>query len=269
MTRIFLLHTTAIEDLDCATRIRQDLNLRGYTVYDEVQSLDSQQKLYQNSPQSALVGSAAVILLWSGAAAHSEWVWNAVRFAQQLKRQVLLVALDNSVLPAMLQGTTTILAIPPYDTIVAALDSALPPAQSNDPLLAIYEQAVDVSPEKRKAALEAAGNLFTRGRNTQQQPALLALLECLAQFDPITSVQERAKETLNMLHAKAGGHTPLTTSRPAGDPRFDAQCPQGHVSEFDKSKICKRETIYRGEHALTCKTCGIVFYWDVDCGGYR
>ena len=196
MTHIFLLHATASEDLACASRIRQDLILRGYAVHDEVQTLDVSMKLYQNSAQSALVGSAAVILLWSSEAARNERLWNAVKFAQQLKRPVLPVTLDSTVFPEILQGVTPTLAVPPYDTIVAALIPSLPPAQGDTPLLDIYERAIDISPDRRKDAMNDAAQLLKSGQDTQHRDVLLALLECLAHYDPITSVQEYAQEVL-------------------------------------------------------------------------
>lgn len=269
MTHIFLLHATATEDLACASRIRQDLNLRGYAVHDEVQTLDVSMKLYQNSAQSALVGSAAVILLWSSEAARNERLWNAVKFAQQLKRPVLPVTLDSTAFPEMLQGATPTLAVPPYDTIVAALIPSLPPAQSDAPLLDIYERAIDISPDRRKDAINDAARLLNGGQSTQQRDVLLALLECLAHYDPITSVQEHAQEVLATIHPDSGNRVPLITPRPSQDPFFDAACPDGHVSQFDKRVVCKKEQIHRGLHVLTCKKCGKEFGFSVQCGGYQ
>lgn len=269
MTRIFLLYATSTEDLACASCIRQDLNVRGYTVYDEVQTFDGDKRLYQNSPQNALVGSAAVILLWSSNAAHNERIWNAVRFAQQLKRPVLPVTLDNTSFPETLKGAPSTRAIPPYDTTASLLVSLLPPPQSNDSLLTIYAQAVDISPEKRKRAIENAANLLKNGQHAQQGDAVIALLECLAQYDTITSVQDKAHEILKALQSGSPLQTPFTMAHPSQDPFFDAACPKGHVSQFDKRIECKKTEIYRGLHVLTCKTCDQDFGFSLNCGGYR
>lgn len=258
MTRIFLLHATGTEDLLCASRIRQDLNLRGYAVHDEVQTLDVSMKLYQNSAQSALVGSAAVILLWSSDAARNVRLWNAVKFAQQLKRPVLAVTLDSTAFPEMLQGATPTLAVPPYDTVVASLVPSLPPAQSNAPLLDIYERAIDISPDRRKDAINDAAQLLKSGQDTQQRDILLALLECLAHYDPITSVQEHAQDVLSVQNT-----SPHPIVPPANPQLFDKGtfyeyvCSKGHVTPIDKNLLHQpnSQLVRRGVAVFTCKEC--------------
>ena len=264
MTHLFLLHAT--EDQTCATRIRQNLNVRGYAVDDEIQTFDVSKMLYKPSAKSALVASAAVILLWSSNAARNERIWNAVRFAQQLKRPILPVTLDSTAFPETLPGAVPTLAQLPCDNIAASLASSLPPAQSNDPLFALYEQAVDMSQPARIEMIERAATMLqsSQYRSGQGHDALLALLNCLAKDEPITSVREKAQETMNSVTSSV----PLATPRPAQSSLFQATCPDGHVCEYDKREECKKDTVLRGSQYLTCKTCGKMFYYPVDCRGY-
>jgi len=262
MTHIFLLH--AIEDQTCASRIRQDLNVRGYAVDDEIQTLDVGAKLYPHTAKSALVASAAVILLWSSYASRNERVWNAVKFAQQLKRQILPVTLDSTAFPEMLPGAVPTLAQLPCDTIAASLASSLPPAQSNDPLFALYEQAVDLSQPVRIEAIERAATMLQNPqyRSGQVHDALLALLTCLAQDDPITSVCEKAQEVMNTQNVS----TPITSSAvsPAKPQLFDKGtfyeyvCINKHTTTIDKNTLHQpnSQLMRQGVAVLTCKTCG-------------
>lgn len=266
MTHIFLLY--AEQDRPCATPIRQDLSVRGYAVDDEIQTLDVNKMLYKPSAKSALVASAAVILLWSSNAARNERVLNAIKFVQQLKRPILPVTLDSTAFPATLQGAVATSAQLPCDTIVTSLASSLPPAQSNDPLFALYEQAVDMSQPARIEVIERAATMLqsSQYRSGQAHDALLALLECLSHDDPITSVREKAQETIRSVTSP--WQIPLTTPRPAQSSLFQATCPDRHTCEYDKREECKKETTLRSSKYLTCKTCGKIFYWSFDCRGY-
>ncbi len=67
--------------------------------------------------------------------------------------------------------------------------------------------------------------------------------------------------------------------RPPQHSRFSVECPNKHISYFDKFEECNRdETVFRSESAkrlpmeevlLTCKTCGAEISIELDCGGYR
>ena len=283
MTRIFVLHAT--EDAVCASRIRQDLTTRGYIVNDEVQTLDVSGRIYQHSAKIALLGSAAVILLWSGNAARNERIWNAVRFVQQLKRSLLPVTLDSTAFPEVLQGVVPTLAVPPYDTVVAALAPSLPPAQSSDPLFTLYDQVMNVAPTGRKEAIDDAQTLLNNGQVTGTgRDAILALLTCLAQDDPILSVRESAQELLDKTPstnpsttdaAMPFPTTPAPLSRPSAtnNARFIFRCSHGHDTEFDTRELCKRDKVMiRGQEEgvlITCPVCHVERIVEIDCRGYQ
>ena len=259
MTHLFLLHAT--EDNPCATRIRQDLNTRGYAVDDEIQTLDVGAMLYKPSAKSALVASAAVILLWSGNATRNERIWNVVRFAQQLKRPILPVTLDSTAFPETLPGAVPTLAQLPCDNIVASLVSSLPPAQSNDPLFAIYEQAIDMSQPARIEMIERAAAMLqsSQYRSGQAHDALLALLECLAKDDPITSVREKAQAVINAQNVSTSFVVP--SGRPQLFDKgtfYEYVCINGHTTTIDKNTLqqSNSQLMRQGVAVLTCKICG-------------
>ncbi len=67
--------------------------------------------------------------------------------------------------------------------------------------------------------------------------------------------------------------------RPQKSSTFSVECPNKHVTYFDKYKECNRdEKVFRDTSAkrlpmeellLTCKICGAEFSVEIDCGGYR
>src|SRR5437868_4035299 len=69
MTTIFISH--AKEDAVCAEQISQGLEAQGYSVRRESTSLSLESILYPRTIENFILGSAAVLLLWSSSAAQS------------------------------------------------------------------------------------------------------------------------------------------------------------------------------------------------------
>src|SRR6266566_9985763 len=97
MSQIFVLHTS--NDAECAEQLRQGLEARGYSTWREPTSLTIESILYPRTVENVILGSAAVILVWSSAATHSEWVERQILFAQSLKKAIIPVTLDGTSLP--------------------------------------------------------------------------------------------------------------------------------------------------------------------------
>src|SRR5713226_1102470 len=97
MTTIFVSHTK--EDADCAERIRQGLEAKGYTTWREPTSLTMESILYPRTIENVILSSAAVVLVWSSSAASAasaEWVERHILFAQQLKKPIVPVVIDGT-----------------------------------------------------------------------------------------------------------------------------------------------------------------------------
>ena len=58
-----------------------------------------------------ILGSAAVVLVWSSAAAQAAWVARHILFAQRLKKLILPVVLDGTALPNTLIVDSNIIII--------------------------------------------------------------------------------------------------------------------------------------------------------------
>src|SRR5947209_12111121 len=100
MTIIFVLHTR--EDAACAETIRQDLEEEGYI------SFHTQSFPDDSVEKNVILGSAAVVLVWSGSAAQSKQVKQEIRLVQKLKKQLVLLVLDGTALPQTLVGVSSI-----------------------------------------------------------------------------------------------------------------------------------------------------------------
>src|SRR5438270_13369590 len=97
MTTIFVSHTQ--ENTDCAETIRRGLEAHGYTSWREPGYPGPTEVSYPHMIENAILGSAAVVLVWSGAAEQAAWVDRHIQFAQRLKKLILPVVLDGTALP--------------------------------------------------------------------------------------------------------------------------------------------------------------------------
>jgi TIR domain len=290
MTILFLAYTK--DDASCANQLRQELEAKSYTVEREPDYYDPGSRSYQQLIENAIVGCAAVVLVWSSRAAKNAEVERQWRFAQQLKKTLLAVPLDATPLPASLLAITTIPTATtvtsfPLATVtsqdlctdIVAVLAALPnfpPPQSTDPLLIFYEQAADTLIPLRKQAIEGVEKLLSGG---VQREVVLTVLNYLERNDPIMGVREKAREALDRL-ARPATPTPPPASDKDAPHLFDVRCVKGHISRFNKRIVC---TAYRepyrtvksagskelDELHLKCQQCGMDIVAYVDCGDYK
>src|SRR5229473_16734 len=106
MPHIFVSH--APRDAECAEQIRQGLEAGGYTTWRESTSLSIESILYPRTIENVILSSAAVVLVWSGSAAQSDWVERHLLFAQQLQKPILPVLLGGTDLPNTLVAVSPI-----------------------------------------------------------------------------------------------------------------------------------------------------------------
>jgi len=275
MVRIFVSY--AAEDIQCVGHICQDLETTGYTVQREPTLLDHSSILYSKTTENIIVGSAAVVLLWSAKAAQSEWVERHILFAQGLKKLLLPVVIDGTSLPNTLIVYSIITSLAPCTDVVAQLVSYLPSPESTDSLIKLSEQAAHKFIRVRKEAIDLAAAMLRLGENRE---AVLAVLEYLARNDLMMGVRDKAREVLDA-DAKKG--TPLPFRPDESRHIFGVRCKNGHITYFDKRHVCPkigeagiivRSTKQRADRELdelylTCQTCGVGIVVHIDCEGYE
>ena len=276
MPHIFVSY--APQDATCAEQIRQGLETAGYTTWREPASLSIESILYPRTIENVILGSAALVLVWSGSAARSDWVERHLLFAQQLQKPILPVLLDGTTLPNTLVGVTPINSSTSCVDALAQLLPLLPPPTSEDPLLKLAEQAAHQYIRERKAAIDAASALLPQLQSGREREALLAILEYLAQNDLMDGVREKAREALAPYAKQPASAAPAN----ARDSRhtFGVRCKNGHVSYFDRHEVCTASTKFPreirqragqelDEVLLKCETCGVEMVAPVDCSMYR
>ena len=106
MTRIFLSYTQ--ENTVCAEALHTGLEAQGYIIWREPTYPDPKSVSYPHMIETAILGSAAIVLVWSQHTAQTAEVERNVLFAQQLKKPIFPIVLDNTNLP-----NTLISASPP------------------------------------------------------------------------------------------------------------------------------------------------------------
>ncbi len=229
--------------------------------------------LYPRTIENVILGSAALVLLWSSSAAQSEWVERHILFAQQVKKPIVPVVLDGTGLPPTLIVSTTITGQPPCSDVSTQLLPHLPLVGSTDALIVLSEKAAHDFIRIRKEAIEQAAEMLKRD---EQREAVLAILEYLAHTDLMLGVRDKAQEVLDADAKKATA----PAFRPE-DPRhiIGVRCKNGHITYFDKRRICSDETtvvrsvqragLELDERDLTCGECGVAVKVHVDCRGYR
>ncbi|GHO47569.1 hypothetical protein [Ktedonospora formicarum] len=275
--RIFVLH--APEDSACADQIHHSGQALGYQIWHISQPPKPHETISPTSRELMILGSAALLLVWSQAAAQSDEVERLLLFAQRLQKQIVVLALDRTVLPTTLTVSPIITQLP-CDQCMAQLGPLLPPPATNDTLQALAEQASHEYIRERKAAIEQAELMLQRN---EQREAVLALLEHLARHDTITSVRDKAHDVLDRYTQPASQpvQTPLPSTHIQDQHAlFGVRCKHGHVSYFDKRYVCKASSpVPRGhiqragkeldELILSCTTCGETIIAHVDCEGYK
>src|SRR6266702_7049099 len=133
MTQIFVSH--ASNDAECAEQLRQGLETKGYSVWREPTSLSMESLLYPRTIENVILGTAAVLLVWSSSAAPSEWVERHILFAQRLKKLIVPVVIDGTGLPPTLIVETVITSQVHCANVVKQLPPEFPQPDSTDSLL--------------------------------------------------------------------------------------------------------------------------------------
>src|SRR5947209_4089361 len=175
MTTIFVSSTK--EDAECAAQVRTGLEAQGYTVWREPPTLDPSSPTYPRVIETALLGSGAMVLIWSKDAAAAPEVGRLILFAQQLQKQVVPVVIDSSNLPNTLASVEHCTSQAPYTDVLPQLLPLLPTPNSKDALIVLSEQAANTAIGKRKEAIRVATAMLQRN---EQREAVLAVLEYLA-----------------------------------------------------------------------------------------
>src|SRR5216683_3791141 len=234
MTVIFISHVK--EDASCAEQLRKGLESQGYVVWREPNYPDPKSTSYPHMIESAILSSAALLLVWSSSAAKDEWIERHILFAQGLRKRLFPVLLDATNLP------NTLVAVSPITNPLSCTDavSALialpdfPSPQSTDPFIALYEQAAHKFICERKVAIDKAAEML---RSNEHREEILALFEYMAKNDLMMGIRDKAQEVLDAETKKASPPSPFL--RPS-DSRymFGVRCKNGHVSYFDKRMVC-------------------------------
>jgi len=271
MTQLFLSHSHT--DLACAERIRADLEAAGYEVWKDTQSIAPGSPSWVRAIDSGVRGSAGIIVVWSAHAAASEWVEREILFAQRLKKTIYPVICDGTEPGLLLVAAQYIDSASPCLNAVNQLLPHLPPVSTEDKFQETSRLLGHSFIRERQKGIGQAEELLKAGNHRAE---LLALLEELAQSDQYMIVREDAGRVL-------GEDTKRNQSPQRDDESrhiFPVRCPNGHVSDFDKRRVCrndgtvKRLTVRRAgkeldEIYLKCAACGEQMIVPVDCEDYR
>jgi hypothetical protein len=272
MTSIFLAQTPASASF--AEHLRQELRGKGYTI-PEYPPLDT--AFAASRIERAIVGSAAVILLWESSAASPAWQARHIDTARCFHKPLFPLLLDATPLPDLIAALPTLSGQLPGAATISALVSlpAFPPARASDPLLVLYEQATDENRMRlRRAAIEQAAGMLGQD---QHRDALLLLLTYLAEHDPATLLR---KEAGKVLQADAQKRIPVPPFSPVEAAMMVAgQCERGHLSYYNRRVICQRYrniaygpgSEQRDELVVPCQHqgCPLQVVVHVDCGAYQ
>ncbi len=268
MTTIFLSYTN--DDRVCADQIRQGLEAAGYTVWREPDYPTPRDASYPYVIENAILGSAAVIVLWSHSASSFAWLKRHILIAQRFFKPLVPVRLDQTSLPSTLLAES-LSGEEPYSDAVTHLLPLLPAPVSTDPLHTLGEQAAHEYLRVRKEAIDQAASMLQHGEHREE---VLAILEYLARNDLMTSVREKAQDVLKAATQQQTPSPPAPTRPQDARHLFGVRCKNEHITTLDRRQVCsQRKEIMRGldELILTCSVpgCGVVIAVDVDCEGYE
>jgi hypothetical protein len=275
MPQIYILY--APDNKECALQIQTDLTTAGYGVWQNQEGLTPAVPGYHRQVSYAILGSAAVILLWSSQAAVSDQVEWQLLVAQRLQKPIFLAALDATALPATLVNITQATpAHPTCQALVTQWQTHLLSLAGQDAFVALLEQLSHEIMRQRRASIGRAGELLAQHIYRQE---ILALLEYIAAHDFMLTIREAAQAVLDR-HSDQG----KTVKLEAGESRhmIGLRCPNHHISYYDKREICpasaqfKRNLVRRAgqdvdELSLPCRHpgCNQVVVVTVNCGGYK
>jgi len=272
MTQIFVSHTK--EDAECVEHIRQNLEAKGFRVWQEPASLSIESILYPRTVENVILASAAIILVWSSSAAQLEWVERHILLSQRLKKLIVPVVIDGTDLSNTMVSVAPITSNPPCTDVMAQLPTDFPQPDSADSLIKLSERAAHEFIRERKAAIDQAADMLQQGEHREE---VLALLEYLAHNDLMMGVRDKAQEVLD---ADAKKVTPPPLRPDESRHIFGVRCKNGHVSYFDKRRVCSayKEVPREGRQSagieldelhLKCDQCGVEVVAREDCRGYK
>jgi hypothetical protein len=271
MTQIFISHSH--DDVACAERIRQDLEVAGYAVWKDTQNIAPGSVSYVRAIEGGIRGSAATIVLWSATAATSEWVEREVLFSQQLQKPIYPVFIDQTPPGVLLVAAQNVRSAPPCADAVGQLLSALPPLDRDKELLEALQLLSHPHIRQQKEGVQKAAEFLKAGK--YREP-VLAALEDIVRKGLYQTVRDAAQGVIDAEKPKESA----TAASPDSRHMIAARCPKGHISYFDKRRICpdqgtiKRVIATRGDTKLDdiylkCAECGEEMIVPVDCEGYR
>jgi hypothetical protein len=265
MTTIFL--SSAEEDAVCADQIRQGFEQAGYTTWCEPGFPTPHDTSYPYLIENAILGSAAMVVLWSQSAASSSWVKRHLLIAQRFFKLLVPVRLDDTALPSTLL-VESLVGKGSCRDIVAHVLPRLPAPGCTDPLLALGEQAAHQYIRVRKEAIDQAAAILQQGEHREE---VLVILDYLARNDLISSVRQKAQEVLKAAAPPKSVSSPVLMPQQEARHLFGVRCQNGHITTFDRREVCsERKEVMRGldELILSCPTCSSKMAVDVDCEGY-
>jgi hypothetical protein len=266
MTRLVLAYTLASAVF--ADTLGQELRNKGYTVpeYPSANTFLTPSRL-----ERAIVGSAAVVLLWESSAAFPQWEALHIGTVQRFQKPLFPLLLDDTPLPSTLAGLSTLSGLLPAGPTVAALSTlpGFPSARSTDPLHLLHEEATNTLIRVRRAAIAKAATMLTQ---EQYRDSVLLLLTYLAEYDQTTILQQEAGKVLR----------DYMPTQPFTDPQaalmVGGRCEKGHISYYNKRDICQRyrriayapRAGQRDELIVACQTpdCLLKVVVHVDCGAF-
>jgi hypothetical protein len=276
MIQLFIAH--AEPDAACAVQLQHDLEAKGLHIWQLAEYLYPGSVAYPRAIENALIGSAALVVIWSANAATSEWVEREILFAQRLRKAIFVLQIDPTDLPITLINIQTIADAPPC---VGAADQLLPhllALMGNNALTALGSQLAHEHIGERRKGIQQAAELLKSGKHREE---VLVLLEYIAHNDLMQGIRDLAAQSALAANsaAKARQGKPLLG---ANESRhiIGANCSNGHITYFDKRRICpasskfKRTLIQRGgaeldELSVKCGECSEEMVIHVDCEGYK
>lgn len=252
MTQLFLAHTSA--DSSFAAQLGRELEASGYRVVVMPSGIPPESPRYARALDDGVLGSEALVLVWSAAAAGDEWAERAWLAAQRLRKSILVIALDSTALPPTL-------ALAHVAPTLDALRPHLPLLDSESPLREIRELLAHEHIRERRKGIEKARDLlapdsFSRGLAQAAQSAYreeaLALLEHVARHDLIGAMRELAQQAMDAEAARRQPPIATIGGQPPAGPnelryRIGVRCPKGHVSWFDARRLCHDHSTFARE----------------------
>lgn len=193
MTQLFLVFTPT--DLAVATELRHSLEADGYIIWHDPQYHNPQSLSFRSSIERGILGSAAIVLLWSEKASQDEWIESQFLFAQRMHRPIFLMQLDTTAFfdlsvqkhPNFSGGNSVETAGFLY------LLPSFPAPHDTHLLWQLYEKAAHKYLSVRKESIAEAVVLLEQGQHREE---VLAVLTYLAEHDLMMGVREKAEEAL-------------------------------------------------------------------------